>query len=324
MKIKQIVAFRFIALLMLTALAIISIVPGGAITAWGWIPGRVHYHCQAGSQRPTSLYTAPTDAQVLNKTIPYGCQQWYDMVFTGPDLAGNATITVPKDSYYSTPFYLKSLGPGAWAWCQVYLVGDGKGTLATKDNILDASPISIVATGDSGNFTEQVTIGDGTKDPAGSCLLFMPLNMNVWLGKSDTDPTVLVFLFKMNFPMWVTTGFINASIVDTTPYPLGSVSMNGYKKNATGVRFNATTGAAVLAGAGAGLDIWANIPLIGDVYTDYVFTDLEVLKVAPRGVGGVWIPVDKLALLAPYIGLASTIILAAAATAIFFKYRKKP
>jgi parallel beta-helix repeat protein len=40
-------------------------------------------------------------------------------------------------------------------------------------------------------------------------------------------------------------------------------------------------------------------------------------------VGGIWIPVDKLALLAPYIGLASTIILAIAVTAVFVKYKKK-
>jgi len=280
---------------------------------------RFHYHCQADSHRDVSICTWPTDAEVLVKQIPYPCQQYSDMVFGTPDAAGNATITVPKDSYYSAPFFLKSLGPGVWAWCQVYSVGDGKGTLATKDNILDAFPISIVATGDSGNFTEQVTIGDDVYDPAGSCLLFMPLNMNVWLGKSETDPTQVVFLFKMNFPMWLTTGFIEARIVDTTPYPPGSVSMNGYYKNATGVPFNATTGAATLAGAGAGLDIWANIPLIGDVYTDYVFTDFEVLKVTPRGVGGVWIPVDELALLAPYIALASTIIVATTATTIYIK-----
>jgi pimeloyl-ACP methyl ester carboxylesterase len=40
-------------------------------------------------------------------------------------------------------------------------------------------------------------------------------------------------------------------------------------------------------------------------------------------VGGIWVPVDKFALLAPYIALASTIILAIAVTAVFFKYRKK-
>jgi parallel beta-helix repeat protein len=43
----------------------------------------------------------------------------------------------------------------------------------------------------------------------------------------------------------------------------------------------------------------------------------------PTGVGGIWIPVDKLVLLAPYIALTSAIILAIAATAVFFKYRKK-
>jgi parallel beta-helix repeat protein len=40
-------------------------------------------------------------------------------------------------------------------------------------------------------------------------------------------------------------------------------------------------------------------------------------------VGGLWIPVDKFALLAPYIALASTIILAIAITAVFVKYKKK-
>jgi len=40
-------------------------------------------------------------------------------------------------------------------------------------------------------------------------------------------------------------------------------------------------------------------------------------------VGGVWIPVDKLGLLAPYIGLASTIVVATVATAIYAKRVKR-
>jgi parallel beta-helix repeat protein len=44
----------------------------------------------------------------------------------------------------------------------------------------------------------------------------------------------------------------------------------------------------------------------------------------PTPVGGIYIPVDKLALLAPYIVLASAISTAIVATAIFFKHRKKP
>ena len=36
-------------------------------------------------------------------------------------------------------------------------------------------------------------------------------------------------------------------------------------------------------------------------------------------VGGIWVPVDKLGLLAPYIGLASTLIVATVATAIYVK-----
>lgn len=40
-------------------------------------------------------------------------------------------------------------------------------------------------------------------------------------------------------------------------------------------------------------------------------------------VGGVWVPVDKLGLLAPYIGLAATIIVATVATAIYAKRVKR-
>jgi len=43
----------------------------------------------------------------------------------------------------------------------------------------------------------------------------------------------------------------------------------------------------------------------------------------PAPVGGVWIPVDKFGLLAPYIGLASTILVATAATAIYVKRARR-
>ena len=42
-----------------------------------------------------------------------------------------------------------------------------------------------------------------------------------------------------------------------------------------------------------------------------------------EAVGGVWVPVDKFGLLAPYIGLASTILVATAATAIYVKRVKR-
>jgi len=41
------------------------------------------------------------------------------------------------------------------------------------------------------------------------------------------------------------------------------------------------------------------------------------------GVGGIWVPVDKFGLLAPYIALASTILVATAATTIYGKRRNK-
>lgn len=51
--------------------------------------------------------------------------------------------------------------------------------------------------------------------------------------------------------------------------------------------------------------------------------DEVVVEVYPVRVGGVWVPVDKFGLLASYIGLASTILVATAATGIYVKRVKR-
>ena len=50
---------------------------------------------------------------------------------------------------------------------------------------------------------------------------------------------------------------------------------------------------------------------------------LEYEYVASQGVGGFTIPVEKLGLLAPYIALVSTIILAVSISVAYIKHRKK-
>lgn len=50
---------------------------------------------------------------------------------------------------------------------------------------------------------------------------------------------------------------------------------------------------------------------------------LGVGTYSERGVGGTWLPVDKFGLLAPYIGLASTMIVAAVTAAFYVRRRKK-
>jgi hypothetical protein len=307
---------------MLASLVLMPIATTSAIPKpWGWIPGTVHYQYVGSSVRDVSMCTFNTDAVVTNKNISYAGQQYSNMLF-GTNTTNKVPITVPKASYYSAPFFLKTIGPN-YLWCQVYLVKDGNGTLALAGGVLQNVNVSITATGNGAGGFSVTKVYSGGPAPAGSCLLDMPLNMSVWLGTSATDSRVLLFLFKMNFPMTETTGFIKANINDAAgPYPPTSISMNGYHKNATGVPFNSTTGAVILAGAGAGLDIFANIPLVGPAYTDYIFTDYGVMTQSV--VGGIWVPVDRVILLAPYIGLVSAIVLAAATAAVFFKYRKKP
>jgi hypothetical protein len=271
------------------------------------------------------MTTWPTDTVVTNRTILYAGQQYSTMVF-GANASNKVPITVPKASYYSAPFYLKNIS-SVCLWCQVYLVNDGNGTLGLVNGALKDVNINITVTGNGAGGYSTSIVRYGGSAPAGSCLLSMPLNMSVWTG-TTSGPTAL--LLKMPFTMVETTGFISVRINDTHPWqppppPTTPVnSMNGYRKNSTGLPFNNATGVAVLAGAGAGLDIYGYIPGIGTTgaaYTDYIFTDHGVM--ATVVVGGIWVPVDKLALLAPYIGLVSAIVLAVATTAVFFKHRKK-
>lgn len=54
-----------------------------------------------------------------------------------------------------------------------------------------------------------------------------------------------------------------------------------------------------------------------------VLTSTTSVRIGVGGVGGVGVPVDKFALLAPYVGLASTILVATAVTAIYVKRVKR-
>jgi len=50
---------------------------------------------------------------------------------------------------------------------------------------------------------------------------------------------------------------------------------------------------------------------------------LLLRKIEAGAVGGLYIPVDKFSLLAPYIALVSTIIIAVSMSVAYIKYRKK-
>jgi len=55
----------------------------------------------------------------------------------------------------------------------------------------------------------------------------------------------------------------------------------------------------------------------------YLQGRVMIWKIEAGAVGGLYIPVDKFSLLAPYIALVSTIVLAVSASVAYIKYRKK-
>jgi len=77
--------------------------------------------------------------------------------------------------------------------------------------------------------------------------------------------------------------------------------------------------------AGKGLELcksYTMITAIGEPLTYPLIGDPEgdtTIMASPPSVGGIIVPVDKFGLLTPYIGLASTIIVATVATAVYVK-----
>ena len=61
----------------------------------------------------------------------------------------------------------------------------------------------------------------------------------------------------------------------------------------------------------------------GGSYYLFKYAVIEYSLPSGGAVGGMWIPVDKFSLLAPYIALVSTIILAISISVAYIKYRKK-
>jgi len=126
---------------------------------------------------------------------------------------------------------------------------------------------------------------------------------------------------------------------DTDDYVITDMSVSGAVK--LGVVFIGAHGVPSFNGSGILLWVTFKGKMVGNttLHLDTSWTELydknaqeipmdppvdgvvSVLSSPP--VGGIWIPVDKFSLLAPYIALASTIILAVSISVAYIKYRKK-
>jgi hypothetical protein len=81
-----------------------------------------------------------------------------------------------------------------------------------------------------------------------------------------------------------------------------------------------TTSAIKIWNYKTGRDVYSSPAVAGGyVYIGSWDDNVYAFGTPPAPVGGVMIPVDKLALLAPYIGLASTILVAAAVAVVYVK-----
>jgi hypothetical protein len=92
-----------------------------------------------------------------------------------------------------------------------------------------------------------------------------------------------------------------------------------------GFSFNDTINHAIVGNSQYSYYLEVRIPLnMFDPYDFYAFKYAVIEYILPsQAVGGYWIPVNKFSLLAPYLALAATIILAASISVAYIKYRKK-
>ena len=166
------------------------------------------------------------------------------------------------------------------------------------------------------NFTVDVKVRDVT-------------DLYAWQFNMTFNPNLLTCLNVTEGPFLLTQGstVFNYIINNTAGWVIaGCLFMTP-----TSVSGNGTLAYVAFHCKGSGSCALHFIPsetfLLDSSYTQILPCDIidgSVTQTAP--VGGIWVPVDKFSLLAPYIGLVSAILAATAATAIYAKrieHRKK-
>jgi len=123
------------------------------------------------------------------------------------------------------------------------------------------------------------------------------------------DPSEIVF------PITIRIYFTNEEIISAY---VDQSTLRLYFWDETNLEWTLPSNSGVEPSDVPGYDgyVWA------DIYHLSVFAAMGNPKEPKVPVGGVWTPINKLELLAPYIGLASLITIAAISI-VFVKYRKK-
>jgi len=152
-------------------------------------------------------------------------------------------------------------------------------------------------------------------------------NGNTIYNNNFANNSIGITLTNSNVNIIYNNNFVNNSIGITLSNSAGNIWDNGYPSG--GNYWSDYTGVDEKSGPNqdqSGSDGIGDTPYTRGGITDrYPLMNpwqQQITQPSPP-VGGISIPVDKFALLAPYIALASTIILAIAVTAVFVKYKKK-
>jgi parallel beta-helix repeat protein len=199
--------------------------------------------------------------------------------------------------------------------CNNNTVSGNKITNATGDGVwLGSSSFNTV----SGNTITKTGYGVALSSSSG----------NIFSGNNITKATVYgVWLGSSSGNKFYHNNFINNThqVVNTTPSYANSWD-NGYPSG--GNYWSDYKGVDVKSGPKQdqpGSDGIGDTPYVIDANnTDrYPLMKPWPCQINPPAVGGIWVPVDKLALLAPYIALVSAILAATAATAILVKRKSR-
>jgi TolB protein len=255
---------------------------------------------------------------------------FYRIVTINPDGTGRAVLTDGK-LQDSTPYY-------------IYPTGN---KIVFARDVPDPSHRDIFIMNEDGTGQTDLTAGQpgkaGSADTfvlaQASCGPIPPVHPeNITYVHSPWLPTIVTSLSSSHITLGgsiTATVTINTTVFGTLPAATGTWTL--YVANNTWM----TGRAQIATGSVSGMPFkvtsaaWTS-PSAGDYYFQAVYSgDTNYfgsswsdpftvhLVVSPPPVGGVVVPVDKFALLAPYIALASTILAATAATAIYVKHRKK-
>ncbi len=219
--------------------------------------------------------------------VPVPSNSSYELWVNTTVTDGYRALSIPMDSFYSLPLVIWDDILEGWRTTELVMSDDGDGKLYVEADVGDVDVSSV--TTEAGTV---YTFGDDSNDPAGSALVHLPLQANVWLMVGAEEPPDPLdnttwtqegggIILVVPLDMYMTTAHSENLVTEESPLNW----FDGKTLEADGVPFAigdgdpadyvGTTGTVVATGAALDLLVAGTIPV------DVQFVSVQESSPAP-------------------------------------------